>query len=253
MTTTLLLDSDLIAYQFASSAQASYNFGDTGTCTHVDDFELVAPLVDKWITAVVDKLNADAVVVCLSVPTAECFRLSVLPTYKSNRKAVIRPAHLQAVKDYMATNYKSYIRDSLEADDLLGILATHPTLIKGDKVVVTEDKDLMTVPCNLFRPKRDSKPKAVTLKEANYYHLYQSLIGDSTDGYRGCPGIGPVKAELILRNALPGAEWSAVVATYESKGLTEEEALVQARVARICRADDYDFKNKEVKLWTPHK
>jgi DNA polymerase-1 len=42
-----------------------------------------------------------------------------------------------------------------------------------------------------------------------------------------------------------------VVAAFESKGLTEEDALVQARVARICRASDYDFKTKEVKLWNP--
>ena len=70
-----------------------------------------------------------------------------------------------------------------------------------------------------------------------------------------CPGVGPVKAEECLAEAkiYGGPYWSAVVATYENKGLTEEDALVQARVARICRADDYDFKNKEVRLWNPRK
>ena len=34
-------------------------------------------------------------------------------------------------------------------------------------------------------------------------------------------------------------------------GLTEEDALVNARLARILTADDYDFEKKEPKLWTP--
>ena len=32
-------------------------------------------------------------------------------------------------------------------------------------------------------------------------------------------------------------------------GFTEEEALLNARMARILRKSDYDFKNKEVRLW----
>ena len=43
--------------------------------------------------------------------------------------------------------------------------------------------------------------------------------------------------------------WQAVINTYKSKGYTEDGALLNARMARILRAEDYDFKNKEVKLW----
>jgi len=41
------------------------------------------------------------------------------------------------------------------------------------------------------------------------------------------------------------------VAAFESRGLTEEDALIQARVARILRADDYDFKESQPILWSP--
>ena len=41
------------------------------------------------------------------------------------------------------------------------------------------------------------------------------------------------------------------VAMYESKGLKEEDALVQARVARILRTEEYDILTGEVKLWEP--
>ena len=95
--------------------------------------------------------------------------------------------------------------------------------------------------------------------QANYHHLLQALTGDTVDGYAGCPGVGPVAAEKILKEFMAEeafdvkAAWSAVVEAYSKKGLGEEEALTQARVARICRAEDYDFKRKTVKLWTPVK
>ena len=39
---------------------------------------------------------------------------------------------------------------------------------------------------------------------------------------------------------------------YEKAGKTEEDALQMARVARICRFEDYDFKNNMVILWGPY-
>jgi DNA polymerase-1 len=42
-----------------------------------------------------------------------------------------------------------------------------------------------------------------------------------------------------------------VTSAYASAGLSEDVALMNARVARICRADDYDFTKKEVILWEP--
>ena len=83
---------------------------------------------------------------------------------------------------------------------------------------------------------------------ADRFHLYQTLVGDQTDNYKGCPGVGPVKAETAL-GANP--TWASVVGCYEKAGLTEEDALVQARVARILRHGEYNKMTCEVKLWTP--
>ena len=85
----------------------------------------------------------------------------------------------------------------------------------------------------------------------HYWHMMQTLTGDSTDGYSGCPGCGPKTAEKILAPLVPDDYWKAVVKAYSAAGLSEDEALVQARVARICWASDYDFKKKKVKLWNP--
>jgi DNA polymerase-1 len=90
----------------------------------------------------------------------------------------------------------------------------------------------------------------------------QVLTGDTCDGYSGCPGIGKKKAEKILNEAIDSYSgdfvtkeefiWSFIIPAYLSKGLSEEDALTQARVARILRKDDYDFKKGEVKLWSPN-
>jgi DNA polymerase-1 len=92
----------------------------------------------------------------------------------------------------------------------------------------------------------------VSEDEADYWHLFQTLTGDQTDGYSGCPGIGPKKAEAILQHPDNQDDlWGVVVRTFVKAGLNEDEALVQARVARILRASDYDFEKKEPILWTP--
>ena len=78
----------------------------------------------------------------------------------------------------------------------------------------------------------------------------QLMLTTAVDNYPGCPGVGPVKAAGILAGNATSA-WSRIVAAYHKKGLTEDDALVQARIARICRASDYDFSAKSVRLWTP--
>ena len=38
---------------------------------------------------------------------------------------------------------------------------------------------------------------------------------------------------------------------FTDKGLTEEDALLNARLARILTIEDYDTEQQEPKLWTP--
>ena len=65
------------------------------------------------------------------------------------------------------------------------------------------------------------------------------------------PGVGVKRAEQIFK--LKGYTWKAVVETFEEKGLTEEDALINARLARILTTSDYDQGKKEQILWQPDK
>lgn len=265
MSITLLLDADIVAFQLAATHQRTYRFpGMEALCVAADDFETLPVRIDAEVSKLTQAVMADHVIVCLSCPTEENWRLKVLPSYKGNRDYSQRPVHLKAVKDYLEANFPSYRRDTLEADDIMGILSTMKGLPKNflaehpqipattKKVIVSEDKDMKTIPGWLWNPKKDRAPWLVSEAEADWWHLYQALCGDTTDGYVGCPGCGPVKAGKAL--GAPGelpldVMWDRVLKLYSIRQLGPEDALVQARVARICRASDYDFKNKEVILW----
>ena len=250
--TTLLIDADILAYNVAAANQHTYRFGADASDVAVDlgKIEAAYELVERKVAALVYQLKASEVIICLSCPSRDCFRRDILPSYKSNRSSAVRPVQLQAVKDYLARVYDSELWKGLEADDVMGILSTEPH--EGKRIIVSEDKDMQTIEGWLFNPRKDSKAKYITKEHAHRFHMLQTLMGDAVDGYGGCRGIGKIKANRLLDSVSPVDWWSMIVGTYETAGLTEEHALVQARVARILRHVDrgtYPF--KQPILWSP--
>tara|TARA_B100001248_G_C27136368_1_gene342493 strand:- start:85 stop:591 length:507 start_codon:yes stop_codon:yes gene_type:complete len=138
--------------------------------------------------------------------------------------------------------YKVILKDTLEADDALGIYATkYP-----GNIIVSPDKDMRQIPGKLYDFK---ETVTISPEEGAKWHLIQSLAGDNTDGYSGVPGVGVKKAEKIFEEK--GYTWKAVVETFEEKDMTEKDALVNARLARILTTSDYDHEKKEPILWKP--
>lgn len=278
MATTLLWDADILAYKFAIRCEEEIDWGDGVTTLHSDENQVIE-MINEHIISVEKLLDADASIIVLS-DTEDNFRKRILPTYKSNRKGLRRPLAWKAARDHMEDAYRSFMRPGLEGDDVCGILATSSKIIKGRSIIVSIDKDLATIPAPCFYGMDDKgKPiiKHPTEAEADYFHLFQTLTGDTVDGYAGCPGVGAVAAKAVLEDPRmlietehtfkrgarageteirwetgdPCSQWEAIVCQYEKAGLGEDEALRQARVARILRADDYNFKTKEPVLWTP--
>lgn len=249
----LLGDADIFAFRLASRNQESYDFGDGEDCIHYDMEELKDE-ADEYIADLVEELEADKMIICLS-DDYENWRKAVHPEYKENRQGSKRPELLYPLKEYLFENYESYRKPLLEADDVMGILATHPTLIKGEKIIVSEDKDMMTIPGLLYKPHRPQEGIIeIDPISADSFWMFQTLMGDVTDNYKGAKGIGEKKAGKILEGLCTIEEmWAAVVETFISVKMTEEDALMNARVARICRREDYNFKKQEVKLWQPPK
>lgn len=270
---TLLIDADIIAYQSAAAHERKYDWGD-GAVSRVADFAAAKDAAADAIDGFAEQLKADAVIVCLS-DDVQNFREQVWPRYKQNRVGNERPEHLYDLKEWLASEFKTETRPRLEADDVMGILSTEPH--EGERIIVSADKDMQTIPGLLFNPNKDTKVRTITPEQAERFMLWQALTGDQTDGYPGCPGCGPKAADQLLsgsewyrhereitRGKRAGevevkwtladamhewSPWSAVLSAYFKAGLTEKDAITQVNLARILKHSDMD--GTRIIPWVP--
>ena len=240
--THALIDGDIPLYQACSAVEHSIHWGDDWWTLHADAKE-AREMFDLWISDIKETLKASKVTICFS--SSNNWRMGVLPEYKANRAKTRKPVCYAAVKEYCIATYSCLMYPTLEADDVIGLTATNPR--NKNVVIVSEDKDLLTIPGRIYNPRSETYTN-VSPEMAHRTHLMQTLTGDTTDNYKGCPGIGAVKAEKILNES---CSWEAVVAAYTAAGLTEADALTQARVARILQHKEFYPLTGEVRLWTP--
>ena len=236
--TLLLIDGDIIAYKACATAETPINWGDGLWTLHCFENE-VSAILDDQIGKLVDEAPVNDCIVALS--DKENYRKKLAPYYKANRADVRKPMLLGWARDYISSKYNTIIYRGLEADDVLGILGTS----NPDTIIWSEDKDLLTIPAKHWL---NGEVVTVTEAEADYQFYYQTLVGDNTDNYKGCPSVGAVTANKLLGS---GCTWDTVVAAFKNKGLSEEVALENARLARILRNGEYDTDTGEVKLWQP--
>lgn len=267
----LLLDADIVAYVAASVSQSDIDWGN-GVSTHDVDRDKALYECDRLVTETMIDLDADKCMICLTDPEHN-FRNDVYPEYKMNRKGLERPELLNDMKAHLAHEYQSFIRPGLEADDIMGILATYPRLLYkqlgkiDEAVMVSIDKDMRTIPGTVFNPNYPHLGELVISEEdANRFLMWQTVVGDRVDGYPGCPGVaeggkytpfgfeeGPRSYGLAHEVFECDYEdlWDYVVWVFCRSGLTEADALVQARCAHILRRYSYDFERREPIMWTP--
>lgn len=245
----LLIDADMVVFQACAAAEKEIDWGDDMWTLHADAAE-AKQLVDAKIQSLIEKVlnhfqytGAYETILCFS--GANNFRYAVLSTYKSHRKNKRKPVCYKAVSAWCRENYNTVAKDNLEADDCLGILAT---IHEENAVILSGDKDMKQIPCRFYDFSRDIFYEP-TKEQADYWFYYQCLVGDATDGYSGCPGIGDKTAIKLLDTE--GSSWQTVLNAYTKNKRSAEEALRQARVARILQKTDYDFQRKQPILWQP--
>ena len=234
----LIVDADIIAYKAAAGAEFAVNWGEGEWSLHAKECD-----VEDRIDEAMSRLAENAGLPVLSALShSKNYRKDVAPYYKANRAKIRRPMLLNYAKEYITAEHNGFSWDNIEADDVLGIMCTEP----HGNVIWSEDKDLMTVPgLHLV----DGKIIEVTEEEGDKAFFIQTLTGDMTDNYAGCPKVGKITAERHLEKQ--GYTWEAVVSAYLKAGLSEEVALENARLARILRHGEYDIDTGEVTLWTP--
>ena len=122
-------------------------------------------------------------------------------------------------------------------------------VLADEAVVASIDKDLLTVPGVHYNFVTDQWAEQ-DRDGADYWWMAQTLIGDSTDGYPGCRGIGKKKAATLLSGVTDPKElWERVVAVFPDR----DAALLQARLARILRPGEGNLEDGAYTLWTPEE
>mgnify|MGYP003341603212 FL=1 len=244
--TTAIIDGDIIAFKSAAAVSVKED-----TIMQFDPArakEYVDFMMNEWIK----RIKPNVILMCFSDPSRQYFRHNIYPEYKANRGGMERPSALTFTYEYLAEKYRVVQKAGLEADDLLGILGTQPDI--ENPVVVSIDKDIMTLPCKVFNPDKMRRPIRINPNVADLAVFKQAMMGDSSDNYKGIPRIGTAKADKILADAPhPKLAWDVTRDAFISNGLTEADALLMVRLARILRHGDYKEATGEVRLWTPDK
>ncbi|UGA46824.1 hypothetical protein HU230_0012575 [Bradyrhizobium quebecense] len=268
----LLIDGDQFLFTACIAVEQEVRWDDQNHVLYSNAVEARRNL-DGMLERIFTRFNTKEHVLCFTAGTN--FRFGIDSTYKNNRAGQRKPLCYAQLREDVEASYRCTAMDTLEADDVMGILATRPQ--PGvQAIIVSQDKDMKTIPTTIW----DGKDVVVqTEADADRFHMYQTLIGDTADGYPGCPGIGDVAATALLdapstwvayeHTMKSGARkgevetrykteptdsvWKAVVSCYERAGLTEEDALRQARLARILRWSDWDSVNKKPLLWSPQR
>lgn len=271
----LIIDGDPYAFKAALLNEYSIDDGDGWIMAACHIRKAVALTIHE-IEKLAKRLEAE-IVFCWSGDNKKYFRHD-LGSYKQNRSLSVRPLGVREVKEALADHFEDYWLPNTEADDVIGILATDPEYKPGyEKIIVSIDKDLKTIPGLFLNPDKMEKPVLRTKEDANIFFLSQAIAGDLTDGFSGAPGFGMSTAEKLLRDGkaiesythtltrgvrkgqteerrreVPAVNpWETVVSCYEFVGLDEEDALLNARMARILTADLWDKKTQTPILWRP--
>lgn len=172
------------------------------------------------------------------------FRLDLPISYKENRKESRKPLGYSELIAYARANYDTITPEGIEADDLVVYMKTKDP---EDYILCAIDKDVLYQTVGTHYNYGKDEEVTVDEYEATWYAYYQTLTGDTTDGYKGAKGIGAKKAEKILADCETEYEmWQAVVEAYESKEQTEEEALWTMRLANM-----HQFDGEKINLWNP--
>ena len=235
----LLIDADFIVYKACAAAETEIDWGDD-TILVTSKFSDAFNATQRELTKLKNKFGSFTSMI-LFFSDSTNFRKKILPEYKGHRNRK-KPCGYKRVINALRKEYKVIIKPTLEADDSMGVYATkYP-----GNIIVSPDKDMKQIPGKLYN---FEETFTITKESGAAWHLIQSISGDQTDGYGGVPGIGIKRAESLFKEK--GYTWKTVVEAFAERDLSEEDALVNARLARILTAEDYDFEKKRPKLWSP--
>ena len=235
----LLIDADFIVYKCCAAAEDEIDWG--------DDVVLVTSRFSEAYKAALHEIMkirdefGDFTEVILFFSHFENFRKKIYPEYKGHRNRK-KPCGYKRVISALHDDYHVIVMPELEADDAMGIYAT----THSGCVIVSPDKDMRQIPGHLYDFNTST---LISEEDGLHWHYIQTLAGDATDGYSGCPGIGVKRATALFEKR--GYNWNTIKEAFAEKDLDEDVALMNARLAKILTKDYYAHERRVPILWSP--
>lgn len=213
------------------------------------------------VASLITKHSPSRLVVCLDLNWRPEFRVDLVPSYKAHRLDTAAAPGTEVVPDRLTPQVDMILEvlaaagiatggaDGLEADDVLGTLATRETT--DPVIVVSGDRDLLQLVRNdpppvrvlyagrglakaeLFGPAELSAKYGVPEKNAGpAYADMATLRGDASDGLPGVAGIGDKSAAVLISRF---GSLEALVAAVDDPAAD----LAQGMRAKLRAADEY--------------
>lgn len=279
----LVMDGDWLVFQSMSASEVETDWGDdiwTLECDHAKARSILDSSIEAYRTR--KKAWREAPIVLAFTDDINWRKVLVDENYKANRKATRKPV---GYRDFLAKLWEREefycVREPrLEGDDIMGIIGSNSEAFGAKKaVLVSCDKDFKTIPNCDFLWCTTGNILTQTEETADYWHLFQTIKGDITDGYSGIPGWGDTAADFLdnpfvveqvtsvlksgknkgqevtkwVKRERQGHEtlWDCIKSIGAKAGMSEEDIIKQGQMARILRFEEYNFVDKEIYLWEP--
>jgi len=237
---SLLIDADYIVYKSCAANETEVDYGED-VIVVTSNFSEVMEMINRELNKIASDLGCfDDSILYFSSP--DNFRKRIDPEYKGHRNRK-KPCGYRRAINALKETHTVVVMDGVEADDAIGIKATS----EEGHIICSPDKDMRQIPGSLYDLTQDVV--TITPEMGRRWHFVQTMAGDQTDGYSGIPGIGVKRAEALLD--AKGVSWETVVSAFAEKGLDEDSALMNARLAKILQVTDYDFTHQKPRLWSP--
>lgn len=166
----LLIDSDSLLYK------AGF------VCNQPDQENLACWQLDVLMKDILETTGADTYQCYLS--GGANFRYDIYPLYKGNRVDMVRPIHLQALRQHLVEKWGATITDGIEADDAV-VIAQYAGA--GDTAIAHIDKDI-----DMAAGKHYNFTKKiwydVSEQEGMRWFFHQLILGDKADNIPGFDG-----------------------------------------------------------------
>lgn len=237
-----LIDADSLLYKVGFALEDTIDWDCDDNYSHYSNLEKQQQSIKDKVNTIVKATGCDSYELWLT--GSGNFREDNPLGYKQNRLGIRKPTDFSDLKKWLIDNMNTKVAVGIEADDMVVYLKDN----NYDKYILCAiDKDVLYQTEGSHYDYGRETTVTISKDEAIWFAYYQTLAGDATDGYKGCPGIGKVKATKLIEGIYDEVElWKIVVTTYLDKGLTEEDAINTMRLACMKK-----YNGKGVTLWLP--